>query len=303
MINLASIKIVSQFYGLKNVTSSISTKARIEAPPGNGTLLGLVAGDGKLPAVLARNAKDKGYTVIALCLSEEAQARVESHAAKTFLIAPGQLGKNLSLLKQESINQLVFVGKVHKSHLLKNMFKFDWMAVRELSKLRDFSDDTIQNAMGEFVNTHGLTVRTQAEFLTELFPDFGVLTKRAPNAQEYADIAYGKKIAKEIARLNIGQTVIVRDEMVVAIEAVEGTDSAIRRAVDLARNPVVVVKVAKQGQDQRFDIPTVGLNTLNAMLGLKPGGVLAVEANETMVVEREEMIAFADKHGMSIVSV
>src|SRR5262249_29248366 len=121
--------------------------------------------------------------------------------------------------------------------------------------------------------------------------------------QEYADIEFGKRVAKEIAKLDIGQTVIVRDQMIVAIEAIEGTDRAIKRAVDLAKAPVVVVKVAKPNQDQRFDIPTVGLNTLNSMLAPTPGGVLALEANETMVVEREEMIDFCDQHQISMVAI
>jgi UDP-2,3-diacylglucosamine hydrolase len=285
------------------VTSASTTIKRKSAEAGNGEILGLVAGDGKLPGILARNAHEKGYKVVALCLSEEAHARVESHCHKAYLVAPGQIGRNLKLLQDEFVKQIVFVGKVPKLDLLKNIAKLDWTAVRELSKLSDFSDDSIQRATGELLESKGITVRTQAEFLTELFPDIGVLTKRQPTAQEYADIAYGKRIAKEIARLDIGQTVVVREEMILAIEAIEGTDEAIRRAVELARNPVVVVKVAKPGQDQRFDIPTVGLNTLNSMCGPRPGGVLAVEANETMVVERDEMIEFAEKHNMCIVSV
>ena len=206
------------------MTTLSNTRERVGAPAGNGEILGLVAGEGKLPAILSRNAHEKGYKVISLCLSEEAHARVVSHSHKAILIAPGQLGRNLKLLEQEFVKQIVFVGKVPKLNLLKNLTKMDWTAVREISKLPDFSDDTIQRAMGSVLEAHGITVRTQAEFLTELFPDIGVLTKRVPTAQEYADIAYGKRIAKEIARLDIGQTVVVREEMILAIEAIEGTD-------------------------------------------------------------------------------
>jgi hypothetical protein len=130
-----------------------------------------------------------------------------------------------------------------------------------------------------------------------------VLSKREPTIDELADIEFGLKIAKEIARLDIGQTVIVKDRMVLAIEAIEGTDEAIKRAVKLARGPVVVVKVAKPNQDQRFDIPTVGMNTMHAMTSDKPGGVLAIESSETMVVEKEEMSAYADEHGIAMVAV
>ncbi|MBX9689247.1 MAG: UDP-2,3-diacylglucosamine diphosphatase LpxI [Candidatus Obscuribacterales bacterium] len=276
---------------------------RTPAAPGNGSILGLVAGLGKLPGILARSAKENGYQVIALCLSEEAEARVQPHCLKTFQVAPGQLGKNLKLLQRENVKQLVFVGKVPKLDILKNITKFDWTAVRELSRLSDFNDDTIQSAMGDYAASQGITVRSQAEFLTELFPDIGVLTARRPTAEEYADINFGKRIAKEIARQDIGQTVIVRNQMIMAIEAIEGTDKAIQRAVGLAKGPVVVVKVSKPNQDQRFDIPTVGMNTLNSMLAPKPGGVLAIEANETMVVEREEMIEFCNQHGICMVAI
>jgi UDP-2,3-diacylglucosamine hydrolase len=278
--------------------------ARVPAAPGNGEKLGLVAGLGKLPAILARNAREKGYQVVALCLSDEAKANVEAHCVKSFIIAPGQIGRNVKLLKQESVSQLVFVGKIPKMDILLNLPKLDWTAIRELSKLPDFNDDTIQRGMGDLVTSFGITVRTQAEFLTELFPDVGVLGARHPTAMEYADIQFGLRVAKEIARLDIGQTVIVSGQVILAIEAAEGTDCAIKRAVELARGTVVVVKVSKPNQDQRFDIPTVGLNTLNSMLAPgKKGGVLAIEANQTMVVEMEEMVAFCNQNDISMVSV
>lgn len=271
-------------------------------PKGNG-ILGLVAGDGKLPAILARSAKERGYKVVSFALSEGAYHRVMPHSEKVHLLAPGQLGRNLKLIQEESVEQVVFIGKLNKIELLKNIYKLDWTAVRELSKLTDFSDDSIQSHMGKIMGEYGVEVLGQTQFLKHLFPGVGVMTKNQPTPQEYADIQYGKRIAKEIARLDVGQTVVVREEMILAIEAIEGTDECIRRAVELARAPVVVIKVAKQGHDPRFDMPAVGLNTLNSMVGPKPGGVLAVEAGQTMLVEKDDMIAFAQRHGMSIVAV
>lgn len=293
-----------------NVTNSAIT-AQTFAPsqeqelktPEQDPILGLVAGEGKLPAILARSAKERGFQVVALCLSEDARNRVLPHCQKAYTIAPGQIGRSIEILRKEQVKQMVFIGKIPKAQLLLNMHKLDWIAVRELSKLSNFSDDTIQCAMGDLCQSQGIKVRPQAEFLRELFPDVGVITSRQPTAQEYADIAYGKRIAKEIARLDIGQTVVVREEMILAIEAIEGTDEAIRRAVELARHPVVVVKVSKANHDQRFDIPTVGLSTLASMTGPKPGGVLAIEANKTMMVEEKEMISYAERHGMTIVAV
>ncbi len=265
--------------------------------------LGLIAGDGSLPAILAQSAKERGYRVVAFALSENARDSVQKIVDKVHLIAPGQLGRNAKLFKEEGLNQAVFVGKVPKLNLLRNLTKLDWVAIRELSRLPNFNDDTIQFAMGDYIEGQGIKILTQSEFLRHLFPGVGVLTRRQPTSEEYADIDYGMKMAKEIARLDIGQTVIVRDRMILAIEAIEGTDEAIKRAVNYARGPVVVVKVAKPNQDQRFDIPTVGINTLNCMLSDKPGGVLALEANETMVVEQEEMVRFCDQHNISMVSV
>ena len=268
-----------------------------------GRKLGLVAGSGKLPGVLAQSARERGYDVIGFALSDEAVARISPHCEKVHTIYPGQIGRNIKLIRQEGCKEMVFIGKVPKLDMLKQITKLDWTAVRELSKLSDFSDDSIQLAIGELCEAHGVRVLTQSEFLRHIFPNVGVLTKRQPTAAEYADVDYGFAVAKEIARLDIGQTVIVQDRIIMAIEAAEGTDHAIKRAVSLARGPVCVCKVSKPNQDQRFDIPAVGMNTLEAMFHEKRGGVLAIEANATMVVEQSEMAEFADANGISIVAV
>ena len=270
----------------------------------NANAIGLVAGEGKLPAILAQAAKEKGYRVVGFALSETAAHQLESVLDKIYQIAPGQLGRNRQLFLNEGLKQAVFVGKVPKLNLLRNITKLDWTAIKTLAKLPNLNDDSIQFAVGDFMETSGIKVLTQSEFLRHLFPDVGVLSKHQPTIEEYADIDYGFKIAKEIARLDIGQTVIVRQRMILAIEAIEGTDDAIKRAVHYAHGPVVVVKVAKPNQDQRFDIPTVGMNTLQSMLSPKgDGGVLAIEARETMVVEQEEMVQFCNQHNMALVAV
>lgn len=265
--------------------------------------LALVAGEGQLPALLAKSAKDKGYSVVALAMTADTQARLLPHCQNVHMIAPGQLGRNLKLLQKEGLKEIVFIGKIPKIQLLQNIHKLDWTAIKELSKLPNFNDDTIQFAMGDLMEAHGIKVLRQTDFLRHLFPGFGPITKREPTAAEYVDIEFGFKAAKEIARLDIGQTVIVKDQMILAVEAIEGTDQAIRRAVALARGPVVVVKVSKPNQDQRFDIPTVGLNTLQSMIGPRSGGVLAIEANQTMLVGQEEMVNFAQNNDIAIVSV
>jgi UDP-2,3-diacylglucosamine hydrolase len=280
----------------------VITKASTNSAMCVGTL-GIIAGEGKLPSILARSARKFAAHLVTLALSPESYAGCQPYSDAIYQIAPGQLGRNFKLLRQENVSQVVFIGKVPKLQLLRNIHKLDWMAIRELSKLPNFSDDTIQFAMGDLLESLDIKVLPQSDFLQHLFPDYGVKTASKPDAGEYADIDYGLTIAKEIARLDIGQTVIVKDQMVVAIEAIEGTDQSIARAVELAGRPVVVVKVAKPNQDPRFDVPAVGVSTLCAMVAKKPGGVLAVEAGKTMMVEEAEMIKFADEHKISIVAV
>lgn len=265
--------------------------------------LGIVAGEGKLPGLLAKSAAAKGWRVVAVTLSPNAQAQVMPHVEAVHLIAPGQLGRNLKLLKEENVDSLVFIGKMPKIDLLKNIHKLDWLGIQTLSKMANFSDDSIQQTMGQVTEEHGMKVLTQSEFLRELFPNYGVMTKRQPTVGEYADVEYGIGVARELARLDIGQTVVVRDQMIIALEAIDGTDSTIRRAVSIAGKPVVVCKVARPSQDQRFDIPTVGMATLQSMVAPTPGGVLALGAGETMVVDKEEMVEFAEKHGMVMMAV
>src|SRR4030095_5006002 len=288
MINLAGIFACSRPLSYKRTIAVLPTLTSSTTTT-KTMALALVAGEGRLPAVLAKSAQENGYRLVATALPPGRQTRVQPHCDKTYRVAPGQLGRSLKILREENLTQIVFVGKVPKLQLLHNMHKLDWMAIKELSKLPNFNDDTIQFAMGDLVESHGIKVLRQSDFLRHLFPDYGVLTNRQPSAGEYADIQYGFEIAKEIARLDIGQTVIVKDQMVLAIEAIEGTDQAIRRAVELARGPVVVCKVSKPNQDQRFDIPTVGMNTMNSMVAPKPGGVLGIEARETMFVDEQEM--------------
>jgi DUF1009 family protein len=266
-------------------------------------VLGVIAGDGKLPQMLSQSAKERDYKVVSLCLTDDAFARMQPLCDAVLHSPPGLLRRNISWLKEQGVEDVVFIGKLNKVQLLRNILKIDLTAIKEMSKLANLNDGSIQTAVGGFMESHGMRVVTQSEFLPQLFPQVGVMTNRQPTAAEYVDIDFGYKIAKELARMEIGQTVVVRDRMIIAIEAIEGTDETIRRGVHLADGPVVVVKVARPVQDQRFDIPAAGLRTLNAMVAKKPGGILALAAGEVMMVEQEEMIRFADQHEMSIVAV
>src|SRR5271156_5138390 len=169
----------------------VSTTSQVQPQVTTAGILGLIAGDGNLPPILAQSAREKGYRVVALALSEEALARVAPHADVHHLIAPGQLGRNLKLLQENKCTNAVFIGKVPKLNLLRSLHKLDWMGIKEVSKLPNFKDNTISTHIGNVIEGHGIKVLTQIEFLRHLFPDIGVLSSREPTAAEYADIKFG----------------------------------------------------------------------------------------------------------------
>ena len=154
-------------------------------------ILGLLAGEGSLPAILAQSASARGYTIVALALSAQAAELVNPYCSKVIEVYPGQVGKNIKLAKAEGIEEAVLIGKVPKLNILQNITKLDWVALRELSKITSFSDHAVQQAVASVMEREGIKIRPQAEFLRHLFPEVGVLTKRQPTAAEYIDIEYG----------------------------------------------------------------------------------------------------------------
>ncbi|MGE0200992.1 MAG: LpxI family protein [Candidatus Melainabacteria bacterium] len=264
--------------------------------------IGLIAGEGHLPLHVARNAMAEGIEVVPFVVDKGVLATLARQTRhKGHLITPGLLAVNLGLLKAEQITHLVFAGKVNKWTLLKNP-KLDQLAVDALRQTIRLNDDAIMLWLVSQLRNEGIEVLSQTRYLRNLFMSEQQLSGRAPTPEEWRDIDYGFDIAKEMGRLDIGQTIVVKDRMIIAVEAIEGTDVCLKRAGKLAANKGgVVVKVAKPDQDQRFDVPTVGLRTLKTMKqhGLK---VLATEADQTLFLDAEEMVPYANRHGIAIVS-
>jgi len=261
----------------------------------------LIAGGGEIPAILARAAKAKGAAFVAVSLTEAAIAPLEGLAEKVYSLSIGQVGKIIKTVKKEGIDKVVFIGKVRKG-LLFEKIRFDLKAVKLLSSLRNRNDDTIMLAIVQAFADEGIEVLDQTVYLRGLMPAEGVLTRRRPTEKEWLDIRYGMDMAKRSASLDIGQTVVVKNQAIMAVEAIEGTDEAIRRGGLLAKKGgAVVAKVSKPDQDPRFDVPVVGMKTLESM---RAGGarVLAIEAGKTLFVNREEVIRDADASRISIVS-
>ncbi len=268
----------------------------------NTRILGLIAGMGDLPKAVAAEARKMGYRVVGIALYPPADESLKPFVDDFHKINIGRFGGLLALLKKMSITNAVMAGKVPKELLYKNKTSIipDMKAVKLLFSLKNRADDTIMNAVVNEIEKHGITLHHTTVFAKNLLAPAESLTRNKPSKDELKDIYFGWKIAKEMGRLDVGQTVVVKDLAVMAVEAIEGTDEAIKRGGDLAKKNAVVVKVSKPHQDMRFDVPVVGLDTLYAMksVGAK---VLALEAEKCIILDKEKFIKEADKTGIIVI--
>lgn len=266
--------------------------------------LGLIAGMGDLPKAVASEAKKMGYKVVAIALQPPADESLKDFADDFHKVSLGRLGGLIKLLKKLSITEAVVAGKVPKVLFYKNKKNFipDLTMARVIFSLKDLADDTIMNAFVNELEKNGIRLHKTVTFTNSLLASEGVLTKKKPSKKELEDIDFGWNIAKEMGKLDIGQTVVVKSMAVMAIEAIEGTDEAIKRGGKLAHKDAVVIKVSKPGQDMRFDVPVLGLDSLDSMqaCGAK---VLAFEAGKCIIVDKDNFIKKADKNGLVVVAV
>ncbi len=262
--------------------------------------LGLIAGKGELPIAIAAEARSQGYTVIAIGLEPLADKSLSSHVDQIHWVNVGKFGKLIDTLKKYEISEAVMAGKVSKTLLYKSRITPDLRAMKLLMSLKDRSDDSVLLSIADELSREGITLLEITPFSTALRAPVGVLTKDAPSDQEWKDIAFGWNVAKEMGRLDIGQTVVVKNQAVMAVEAIEGTDEAIKRGGILAGKDAVVVKVSKPNQDMRFDVPAVGSDTIMAMKSVR-ARVLAVEANKCLVLNKDTIVDEAKEAGITIV--
>jgi DUF1009 family protein len=262
--------------------------------------LGLIAGAGELPKAIAGEAHSQGYTVVAIALEPLADRSLSAYVDEVKWVNVGQFGKILDSLKKYGLKEAVMAGKVSKSLLYRSKITPDLRAVKLLFSLKDRSDDSILLAIAKEIEKQGIHLLDITRFSSGILMPEGVLTEDGPTDDEWKDILFGWKIAKAIGRLDIGQTVVVKDQAVMAVEAIEGTDEAIIRGGRLAGKGAIVVKVSKPDQDMRFDVPVVGLNTIRAMLEVG-ARVLSVESKKSMMLNRDKIIEASRKAGISIV--
>lgn len=263
--------------------------------------IGLLAGIGALPVEIARAAKELGYEVYAVALLPDTDQRLRDYADDYQEINVLKVGKILKYLKKNDIHKVTMIGKVTKEVLFAKKTLPDLKAMQILMRVPDRKDDTIMLAIIDELRKIDVETFDQTELIRKLMPGKGVLTKRQPTEAERKDMEFGFQMAKEIGRMDVGQTVVVKDMAVMALEAIEGTDACILRGGKLAGGNAVVAKVAKPQQDSRFDVPTVGLKTLQMMVetGAK---ALVIEADATLLVERAEVIALAEANDITIMA-
>ncbi len=262
---------------------------------------GLIAGDGTLPVKMAQYAKENGFEVVCISLANDNLKQLKNYCSRVYSCHPGEINKIEKILKDEQIKQATFLGKVHKRVLLQ-LHKFDARAIQILKEVHRLNDDEVMLLIVKEFEKLGITVLDQTIFIKNLMIPAGVLGKLKPAKEQMEDVNYGFWLAKEMGKLDVGQSVVIKDKMIMAVEAIEGTDMCIKRGAKLAKRDAAVIKVSKPSQDKRFDIPAIGLRTLKTMKRYK-ANLIAVEANETIIVDQEKVIEFADKNGIVIMAV
>ena len=264
--------------------------------------LGLLAGIGHLPVDVAQSARKLGYKIVAIAVVADTDPELPENVDVFYTINVGKVGKILRTLKDHGVKEVTMIGKVTKEVLYKNGVMIpDLTTIKVLASLPDRKDDTIMNAIVKLIEDAGMHVMDQTKLIQPLLPEPGVLTKRKPTEQEWKDMQFGFRMAKELGRLDIGQTVVVKNQAVMALEAIEGTDACILRGGFLGKGGVIVAKTAKPAQDNRFDMPSVGTTTLISMIHAGATGI-AIEAGRTLLVDRKRTLAMAEEKNITIVS-
>lgn len=262
-------------------------------------IIGVIAGNGAFPLEFVRGAKRNACKVFAVCHIGETDKAIESLVDGAVWIKVGQLGKLISSFLSFGVERVAMAGGISRISLFKGV-KLDVRGIQLLARIRSTKDDLIMRGIAEELEKEGIEVISCATFMEDSFAAEGVLGRCKPTATQRADIEVGVSALRAMSAEHIGQLVIVKDGVVVAVEAVEGSDAAITRGGELGGPGVVVVKFAKSTQDMRFDIPTVGCKTLETMVKVK-ANVLAIEARKTLMMEKEKMIELANKHKIVLV--
>ena len=264
--------------------------------------LGLIAGNRTFPIHAARAARAQGYQVVAVGLKEETDPALEREVDQMHWLSFSQVGQVPELFKRAGVQDLLMAGQIRPERLLGKDSQFDGVVRQLMKMIPDRSGNSAMKMAVHYLESQGFKVLHSGAFLKAWIPEAGVLTRRSPTAEERSDLEFGFKLARQLARLGVGQTVVVRRQATVAVEAMEGTDAAIRRAGQVAGPGCVVVKACEPDHDMRFDIPVVGESTLKAMQEAG-AACMGVEAGRALLFDRPALTQEADRLGLAVVAV
>jgi hypothetical protein len=263
--------------------------------------IGLIAGNGRFPIIFADNARKLGLRVSAVAHEGETEPELERHVDRIHWIRIGQLNKLIKAFKSDGVRQAVMLGGIKKTHVYSTV-RPDFRTLALATRLALWKDDDILREVAGELEREGITICESTFGLEGILVEEGSLTARQPTKAEWNDIRYGWDVARDIGRLDIGQCVVIKDRVVVAVEAVEGTDGAIKRGGELSKEGAVVVKRCKPQQDLRFDLPAIGPRTIEVMASVK-AAVLAVEAGRTVMLDRELLVNKAEEAGIAVIGI
>ena len=262
---------------------------------------GLIAGNGRFPFLVLEAARSQGIDMVVAAIKEETSPDIERQAQTVHWLSLGQLGKLIKTFKAEGVNKAIMAGQVKHKQIFSGILP-DLKMMQVLASLATRNTDSLIGAVARVLEDEGIHLIESTLFLEPLLPKPGVLTKRPPSEDEQKDLEYGYKLARELGRLDVGQTVVVADAACVAVEAMEGTDAVIQRAASLANGRALrVVKLAKPNQDLRFDVPVIGIPTVE-VLRRSGATAMAIEAGKTLMIDRDELLREADAAAITIVA-
>jgi len=272
--------------------------------------LGLIAGNGKFPFLVLDAARAQGYDVVVAAIKEETFPEIESHGVAVHWLSLGELSKLIETFQQAGVHRAVMAGQVKHKQIFSSI-RPDWRLGKLLLSLTTRNTDSLLGAVAKVLSDEGIALENSTWLLEPLLVKAGVLTRRAPSEQEIKDIEYGRNVARRLAQDDIGQTVVIAELACVAVEAMEGTDATISRAGEIMRSlhgdastlnrALTVVKIAKPNQDMRFDVPVIGVQTIEVMHAAG-ATCLAVDAGKCLLLDGEKVIEAADAAGIAVVA-
>ncbi|MCX5700501.1 MAG: UDP-2,3-diacylglucosamine diphosphatase LpxI [Candidatus Omnitrophica bacterium] len=264
--------------------------------------IGLIAGNRKFPLLFCEAAKRKGFYLVVVAIKGETSSKIRKLADKVYWLKLEQFRKLFEIFKSEGVKKIVMAGQISPYRLFSKEVSRSLDLQEILSSILDKKADTIFGAIADKLKAEGLELASSTTFVEDLLPKRGVLTSNPPDKKTWEDAYFGFELAKAVGALDIGQTVAIKSKAIVAVEALEGTDNLIRRSGRIVRGGITIVKVAKPEQDMRFDIPVIGLKTIQCLInaGAK---CLAIEADKTLFIDYQKAVKLAERKGISIVSI